>query len=209
MSEHGLVVFDLGGVLVRIRRGFESCARAAGIPWERGPLSESESQAFNQLMGRYQAGYLELADFSRDVAALMGDTVTATQIERMHDAILVGPYEGAAGVLERLMGRGVAVAILSNTCGAHWAHLAHYSSVAVVPEESRFLSFQLGLIKPDPAIYERVEALSGYGGADILFLDDGFDQVESARRCGWRAEQIEHDRVGMAPVVAALESHGF
>ena len=208
MSDEGLVVFDLGGVLVRIRRGFESCAHAAGVPWERPPLNSSESEAFNQLMYRYQAGQLGLADSCKDVAALIGGRVTATDIELMHDKILVGPYEGAAELVEGLVERGVSVAILSNTCPAHWADMVHYPVVAAVPETWRFLSFELGLTKPDPAIYARVEALSGYRAADILFLDDGVEQVEAACRSGWRAVQIAHDRVGMQPVVAALESHG-
>ena len=208
MGSDCLVVFDLGGVLVRIRRGFEACARAAGLTWSNPAMSEVAEQELDLAMHRYQAGKLGLGALAREMSELIGGSMTPEQIERMHHAILVGPYQGAAEVVTGLQGRGVPVAILSNTCEEHWKSLVEYEAIACVPEKMRFLSFELGLTKPDAAIYARVEELSGYQGQAILFLDDGLAQVEGARRAGWRSTCIDYDREGMGPVIQALHEAG-
>ena len=58
-----------------------------------------------------------------------------------------------------------------------------------------FLSFELGLIKPNKDIYEKVTELLGIDGKDILFFDDRLDNVEGARSCGWQAYQASGERL--------------
>lgn len=45
----------------------------------------------------------------------------------------------------------------------------------------------LGWSKPSAAFYAAVESRSGFRASDISFIDDKFDNVEAARRCGWTA----------------------
>jgi putative hydrolase of the HAD superfamily len=52
-----------------------------------------------------------------------------------------------------------------------------------------FLSFQLGLVKPDAAIFHRVVDDFGFEPDEILFLDDNQINVDSARSVGLRAER--------------------
>ena len=52
-----------------------------------------------------------------------------------------------------------------------------------------FLSFEVGLIKPNEGIYERVEESLKIPSKDILFIDDRKDNVDAALNRGWNALQ--------------------
>jgi putative hydrolase of the HAD superfamily len=48
-------------------------------------------------------------------------------------------------------------------------------------------SADLGVAKPDPAFYRAVEQRVGAAPGKLLLIDDREDNVEAARRAGWRA----------------------
>ena len=54
-----------------------------------------------------------------------------------------------------------------------------------------FISGHLAMTKPDPAIYAKVETVSGIKGPDILFADDRADNIEAAQKYGWRTHLFE------------------
>ena len=51
-----------------------------------------------------------------------------------------------------------------------------------------FLSYELGLRKPDIRIYEEVQKRLPFKKESILFIDDNIKNVESAKQFGWNAE---------------------
>ena len=61
-----------------------------------------------------------------------------------------------------------------------------------------FLSFELGVRKPDPKIYTIVQSKVPFSPKDILFIDDRLDNVEAAAKMGWNTFQttgLELDRI--------------
>ena len=50
----------------------------------------------------------------------------------------------------------------------------------------RFFSFNLGIQKPDPQIYEIVETVTGHYGENILFIDDLKENINVAKSRGWK-----------------------
>lgn len=52
-----------------------------------------------------------------------------------------------------------------------------------------FLSFEMGLKKPDMEIYNKVQLEIPFAKSDVLFIDDRLDNVESAKEYGWNVEQ--------------------
>ncbi len=72
----------------------------------------------------------------------------------------------------------------------------------------RFASHELGLNKPDPAIYHHVERQLGYTGKQILFFDDAEENVIAAREVGWRAEGIDPARDTARQMTEAMAEHG-
>ena len=71
----------------------------------------------------------------------------------------------------------------SNTNAAHWAHVtAHYPALGHA--HRAYLSYELGLTKPDPASFLRVLELEDCRPADAIFVDDRADNVAAATALG-------------------------
>jgi FMN phosphatase YigB (HAD superfamily) len=58
-------------------------------------------------------------------------------------------------------------------------------------------------MKPDAGIYEAVERLSGFSGADLLYLDDRSENIAAGASRGWRA-WIHEDPLITVPRVVSL-----
>ena len=54
--------------------------------------------------------------------------------------------------------------------------------------DRRYISGHLKVVKPDPAIYEALEADSGLTGDSLFFTDDSAKNIAAARARGWQAE---------------------
>lgn len=60
------------------------------------------------------------------------------------------------------------------------------------------ISAELGITKPDPAIYATVTAAVGVDAGEIAFIDDRAANVEAARDCGWQAHLWVDDADSLA-----------
>ncbi len=93
---------------------------------------------------------------------------------------------------EALVGE-VKLVLLSNTHDLHVRYLR-----PLLPVLERFdglvLSCEVGLIKPEPAIYERALAVAGVPASKAVFFDDVAAYVDAARRVGLHAHVFEDAR---------------
>lgn len=91
--------------------------------------------------------------------------------------------------VESLLGR-VKLLLLSNTNAIHMEYLR-----GELPVLRRFdglvLSYELGLMKPDPAIYKEALRRAGSAPARTAFFDDLPEYVEAARQVGIRAYVLQ------------------
>lgn len=67
-----------------------------------------------------------------------------------------------------------------------------------------YLSYKMGLIKPDPAIYRKVLSDSCLKAEETLFFDDNADNIAAARTTGIQAVQIIPHRFTISD---AFETH--
>ncbi len=100
-----------------------------------------------------------------------------------------GLYPGAADLIVELS-EMVEIGVLSNTNQLHWetqidAHLLQ----KLVPRP--YLSYRLGEVKPDEAVYRLVLDDLGLPAGQVLFLDDNRINVDGARRVGLAAETVK------------------
>jgi len=70
--------------------------------------------------------------------------------------------------------------------------------------DQAFVSGELRMMKPDPAIYEALERATGVAPAHLLFTDDRPDNIATAKARGWNAHLFKHPQ-GWAD---ALVAHG-
>jgi FMN phosphatase YigB (HAD superfamily) len=75
--------------------------------------------------------------------------------------------------------------LLSNTNIIHWDWIVRKHGAVLSVFDRLLPSQETGLLKPDPQIYRHVESLTGLPPAAHLLIDDGPENVEAARACGW------------------------
>jgi len=187
-----VVCFDLGGVVIRICRGWDEAAERAG-------LSRPEPADADFLAARAASHHLlERGDltpaqsFSRTSAA-SGGRWTPSEVERVHHAWIAEERAGITAFVRELNRRDdLRTACLSNTNAPHWERLLHgpdYPTPRLL--RHHLLSFELGRCKPEHEIYERAQQSLDAAPQEILFFDDLRANVEAAKRCGWQAIHVE------------------
>jgi putative hydrolase of the HAD superfamily len=71
----------------------------------------------------------------------------------------------------------------------HWEHqVAQWPILDAF--DFRFLSFELGLVKPDAELFEEVSVRLPAGPEQVLFLDDNLVNTEAARSSGFSSAQV-------------------
>lgn len=100
---------------------------------------------------------------------------------------------------------GVPLGILSNTCDVHWQHLLR-CRYGILPGGigPLVLSYEVGVMKPHPRIYEAAAQQAGVAADSIFFCDDIPAHVEAARAAGWDAEVF----TGARQLVEQLAARG-
>jgi 2-haloacid dehalogenase len=109
--------------------------------------------------------------------------------------------EGSIRLQRALRARGVPVFALTN--------FGRYTFEDALPKmdflrdfDRRYVSGVMGVIKPDPRIYEMVEQDCGLPPESLLFTDDRADNITAAARRGWRTHQFESWQGWAARLVA-------
>ncbi len=212
-----IVVFDLGGVLVRIVRSWTEAHAAAGLP----PHSICEAEAFDrarrELAQAHQVGAITPSEYYAGIARVSRGAYTAEHAEAILTAWQSEEYPGVDAVVTAIEDAGAETGALSNTNAAHWAVLrpdvSGAASAPRFPTVARLrhahASHLLRLAKPDPAIYGAFEGATGFAASDILFFDDLEENVAAAQARGWRAEVIDHAGDTASQLQAHLEGHGL
>ena len=190
------VVFDIGGVLLRLRyQSFIEYLAGAGIDmtnlprWleqvdlaahERGEIGGEELLGRIAAMARRPLDPVELRSHWLDM------------FDRAHEM-----FDLAEGLKAQYR-----VFLLSNIGDLHWAHLnARYGFDGLT--HGVVASFRVGAIKPSAAIYRETERMFGLEPAATVFIDDLPPNVAGARACGWQA--IHHrDAAGTCRRLRAL-----
>jgi putative hydrolase of the HAD superfamily len=113
-----------------------------------------------------------------------------------------GPLPGA-DTLVAAVRNTVPVGCLSNTNALHWERNFHRWPI-LDAFDVRFLSFELGMLKPDREVFDRVAGLVPTPRDRILFLDDNAINVDAARDAGFTASTVR----GVAAAREALVTFG-
>ena len=189
-----VVVFDLGGVVVRVCRTWEEACLRAGVEVrepERFASFELREQR-SSLSDAYQSGEIECSAYFAGVASATDGLYTPEEVERVHRAWVGEDYPGIEAVIASLNDEGVVTACLSNTNRAHWDDLKG-ASPACAAIAVPLVSHELHAVKPDDRIYRLAEEALGASPADLVFFDDLEPNVLGARRMGWTSERIDHE----------------
>ena len=180
------VVFDIGNVLIEWQpeRFYDA---AIGEPRRRAMFDAVDLHAMNDRVDRGE-------HFTDTIYATAEDHPDwRDEIRMWHDRWI----EMATPVIDRslrlmkaLQSKGVPVFSLTNFGIQSYDHAAtHYPFLRDFDRD--FISGHMGMIKPDPAIYARVESESGIPPDGLLFTDDRADNIAAAAARGWQTHHFE------------------
>ncbi len=183
-SEIGFVLFDLGGVLIELG-GVASLQDLAGIAsdeevWQRWLASP--------WVRRFEKGECSAAEFSIGVVSEWELAISPERFLEVFRDWPVGPFSGSQELLSEVQ-QLVPIGCLSNTNSLHWEHQASQWPM-LGTFDARFLSFELGVVKPDLAIFQAVADQLPVRRDRVLFLDDVALNSDAARSFGFLAEQV-------------------
>lgn len=211
MSGIRVVCFDWGGVILRICRSWDEGCRRAGVPLQPPGPAADQRPLRRDLSERYHRGEISCEAFFTALAESTRGLVSPAEVRRIHDAWLVEEYPGVGDLIDALHEAGsVTTAMLSNTNHSHWArqHDGPGGFPAAARLHIRLASHELGLAKPDPAIYHAATERFGVRPGEVLFFDDMPENIGAARGVGWRAERIDHEGDTSAQMRAHLLALG-
>jgi glucose-1-phosphatase len=90
-------------------------------------------------------------------------------------------------LVAQLRQAGYPLGILSNTCPIHWEYCVNRYRILTEGFLVHALSYRIGALKPDAAIYRAAAELAGRQPEEIFFVDDTPGHVVGARAAGFDA----------------------
>jgi putative hydrolase of the HAD superfamily len=178
------VLFDMDGV---IRHWDEEGARrgeeAAGLP--RGSV-EKVAYAVPEFAAT-QVGTVTAKEWAAAVGrALVAEHGPGADVAADHYFAYAGRVDRSMVSLVGAVREHAAVALLSNATDQLREHLAHHELVDAF--DMVFCSAEIGVAKPDTAIFRHAATVLGVDIEDCFFTDDRPENVDGARAAGMHAE---------------------
>jgi putative hydrolase of the HAD superfamily len=178
------VVFDLGGVLAQFG-GVERMRTLARVDTDDEMWSRWLTCGW---VRAFERGRCSRADFAAGVVHDWQLEINADAFLAEFSQWLVGPLPGAEDLVQATRAR-LPVACLSNTNEVHWEAGAHRWPL-LRHFDRTFLSFEIGMVKPDPEIFTYVADQLGLQARAVLFLDDNRLNVDAAATVGMTARLV-------------------
>lgn len=176
------LLFDLGGILVSL--GTVDCLWPFSSA-EAGQPPFSERWGSSRAVHDYVTGRIDnLAGFYQAACREMGITIRETDFDEAFVSIIGEPFAETHPLLTALSGN-YPLMMLSNTSEAHWQRCRDELGLAGYFDRL-FLSFEMGVMKPDLQIFKQVLAAVDYLPQNIWYFDDRSENVEAACRLGIR-----------------------
>ena len=179
-----ILYFDMGNVLLSFshQRAAAQMAAVAGITVERAWEIVFDAG----LQWEYERGTINCGQFHHLFCAEAGSLADREALDQAGSAIF-DPLPRMLPVLAALRRCGHRLGVLSNTSPSHWRYVTGRFPFLTELFSVHALSFEVGVMKPDAAIYAAAEQMAAVGGAEIFFTDDRAENVAAARSRGWGA----------------------
>lgn len=179
------ILFDVGGVLIQLDA-------ISAIDRLLGKHNLTQAEIYDKWMSSpyviaHETGQISAVDFAEKVVKHLGFRVSPEEFLKNFCLWPSAPFPGVLELIDQIPGK-YELAILSNTSRIHWARISEFGLTDRF--HHTFLSFRINALKPDSASYLAVIRTLKCKPQTILFLDDNYCNVTSARLIGLKAEQV-------------------
>ncbi len=136
----------------------------------------------------FEMGGCTVEEFGERLVVELGLSTSGASLVERFGSWPLGLFPGARQLIDDLRSsadphRGLEIAVLSNTNALHWDNQPEHHVVKSLFTR-RYLSFEIGLAKPDRAIFEHVLEDLAVKPGQVVFLDDNQINVDGARAVG-------------------------
>lgn len=188
------IIFDLGGVIINIDYNLTAKAfQEMGIENFEQLFSQARQ---SQLFDLYEKGKISSAEFREAIKKIIGNNYTDELIDKAWNALLLDIPPQRLQLLENVKLK-YNTYLLSNTNDIHIETFNVYlKQTFEIPSleayfHKLYLSYKVGMRKPDAEIFQLVLSENNLNPAETLFIDDSIQHIESAKKIGIQAHWLD------------------
>ena len=181
MANISCVLFDLGGVIVNWHDSWLIQEVCNEFQLQKEKLSEE----YHKNLPDITTGRINEKEFWYNIGKELESSKLMNLNESLLDKIFrkrVSLNNSVISLSRNLSQKGVTVGILSNTERVTYSVVEDLFSLNHF--KYKFLSYEIGHLKPDPEIYNHVIDNIPFPKEELFFIDDLKSNVESARSAG-------------------------
>lgn len=188
------IVFDFGNVIINI--DVERTSKAFAELTLKSEAKIKSLFAETEIYRKYESGFYSNEEFRDVVRQTLSYPLNDNEIDDAWNALLLDVPKKRILFLEKLKEK-YPIYLLSNTNAIHIEKCAQYFKNEYDIQDFRklfnhaYLSYEMGLWKPDSKIYEKVISDLDLKPEEILFLDDNQANIDSARKLGIQCVKID------------------
>jgi putative hydrolase of the HAD superfamily len=177
----GLLV-DFGGVLTtNVFESFRAFCEAEGLDPDAVKRTFRERGEGLELLRRLERGELTVEEFEERFARVLGIREAGGMVERLFAG--VGPDERMVQAVRRVKERGIPTGLISNS----WGGTTYDMKLIAELFDGVVISGEVGLHKPEPAIFRLGAERIGVPAEECVFVDDLRENCEGAEAVGMTA----------------------
>lgn len=191
------IIFDLGGVILNI--DYTLTLNAFSELRIKNPEAQFNQLKQTPLFDDYETGRIGSEEFRQGLRKYIPSQISDQELDKAWNAMLLDLPKERIILLERL-GKEFRIFLLSNTNEIHilefhrrlveWFDMPDLSHIF----EQVHYSYEMGMRKPDPEIFEAVIEQNGLAASETLFIDDSPQHIEGAKSVGLQAHFLSSDQ---------------
>ena len=183
------IIFDLGGVIITLAPD-EALRRFKSLGLVN---AEEQMDAYTQMgiFGQLEEGKISAEAFREELSRQVGREVTYDECRHAWLGYVKEVPQRNLDALLRLRSEGYRIILLSNTNPymMSWVRSTEFDGHGHSIDyymDACYLSYQLGVMKPDTEFFHRVLMTEKIIASETLFIDDGPRNVATASQMGIR-----------------------
>lgn len=186
MSNITTIIFDFGGVLINL--DINLCIRNFEKLGVENPEQYIGSYGQAGFFLQWEKGEIDLMEFRNKVREISSGNPTDEDIDAAWCSFLLDVPEHRIKLLLELK-KKYRLLLLSNSNPLHIEvnakkEFGKYGLDIRDVFDKCFISYEMGVTKPDPAIFNRLLSEAGVSAEECLFLDDGQKNIDVAKKLG-------------------------
>ncbi|MDX8431612.1 MAG: HAD family phosphatase [Candidatus Algichlamydia australiensis] len=194
------IFFDLGNVVLEIFPE-KMCANLGTLT---GLGQERIQQLFfkEKLLDLYESGKVTTNELCQHLSHLSNRNLEIAELKHHMSHENSYPREELVSLLVELKKKDIELIALSNTNEIHFHFNRDYFNF-IHHFDELVLSYEVGVLKPDPKIYAHALKRASSSPEKCLFIDDLKENIEGAQRAGING----HHFTGFQPLYDVLKVH--